>query len=135
MKKIVLSFSIILIILFCFKKIYAVNIEEEYTERYYSLTFDNLNSKNVNLLFEDIKGMIIEVEVDLKKFTKSYRLNTSMIDNVERDLTELVIDDLKRITNKEEVSVIELSGFRIVRIDLRCTKHDKDIILKRSENL
>ncbi len=135
MKKVFLSLSVMLIILFCFKKIYAVNYDEEYVESYYSLNFDCLNSKNLNKLFENIKGTVIEVEVQVDRFNNTYRFNTGMLDNLEKDLTILVLEDLKEVTNREEVSIIEISGFNIIRIDLRCTKHDKDIIVKRSESL
>ena len=129
MKKLLLSLSIFLLSLIL---IYPLNAtEDEYTEKYYSLEFDNLNSKNINEVFNGLKYNIIEVEVQTTRLTKSYRFNLSLVNNLEQELNNLILNDLKEILPREEISIIETKGFKITRIDLRCTKHDIKIILER----
>ncbi len=129
MKKLLLSLSIFLLSLIL---IYPLNAtEDEYTEKYYSLEFDNLNSKNINEVFDGLKYNIIEVEVQTTRLTKSYRFNLSLVNNLEQELNNLILNDLKEILPREEISIIETKGFKITRIDLRCTKHDIKIILER----
>ena len=124
MKKLLLSLSIFLLSLIL---IYPLNA----TEKYYSLEFDNLNSKNINEVFNGLKYNIIEVEVQTTRLTKSYRFNLSLVNNLEQELNNLILNDLKEILPREEISIIETKGFKITRIDLRCTKHGKEIILER----
>lgn len=129
MKKLLLSLSIFLLSLIL---IYPLNAtEDEYIEKYYSLEFDNLNSKNINEVFNGLKYNIIEVEVQTTRLTKSYRFNLSLVNNLEQELNNLILNDLKEILPREEISIIETKGFKITRIDLRCTKNDKEIILER----
>lgn len=129
MKKLLLSLSIFLLSLIL---IYPLNAtEDEYIEKYYSLEFDNLNSKNINEVFNGLKYNIIEVEVQTTRLTKSYRFNLSLVNNLEQELNNLILNDLKEILPREEISIIETKGFKITRIDLRCTKYDKEILLER----
>lgn len=129
MKKLLLSLSIFLLSLILIYPLIAT--EDEYKEKYYSLEFDNLNSKNINEVFNGLKYNIIEVEVQTTRLTKSYRFNLSLVNNLEQELNNLILNDLKEILPREEISIIETKGFKITRIDLRCTKHDKEIILER----
>lgn len=132
MKKLLLSLSIFLLLLLAFNKLNInANIDNDYIEKYYSLEFDNLNSKDINKLFKDLKGTIIEVEIETNRITKKYKINMSLVSNLERELSNIVLDDLKDILTREEISNLEIKGFKINKINLICTKHDKDIILER----
>ncbi len=129
MKKLLLSLSIFLLLLLLICPLNAT--EDEYIEKYYSLEFDNLNSKNINEVFNGLKYNIIEVEVQTTRLIKSYRFNLSLVNNLEQELNNLILNDLEEILPREEISIIETKGLKITRIDLRCTKHDKEIILER----
>ena len=96
MKKIFTIFTIILLSLFLLGKDLSgkESTTDKYKEEYKRIYFSSLNSKNINEIFDGLKGTIIEIEVKTKKFTKSYRLNTSMINNIEQKLTEKVLEDL-----------------------------------------
>lgn len=132
MKKLLLSLSIFLLLLLAFNKLNInANIDNDYIEKYYSLEFDNLNSKDINKLFKDLKGTIIEVEIETNRITKKYKINMSLVSNLERELSNIVLDDLKDFLTREEISNLEIKGFKINKINLICTKHDKDIILER----
>lgn len=105
--------------------------EDKYEEKVYSLDLDNFNSKDINEVFEGIKYNIIEIEIQTSRLTKSYRFNLSIVNNLEEELNKLVIDDLRDILSIEDISILEVNGFKISKIVLRCTKIDKDIILER----
>ena len=91
MKKLLLSLSIFLLLLLAFNKLNInANIDNDYIEKYYSLEFDNLNSKDINKLFKDLKGTIIEVEIETNRITKKYKINMSLVSNLERELSNIV---------------------------------------------
>lgn len=127
MKKLLFILSIFLCLF-----TYKINgLTNDYAERIYTIEFDNLSSKKINELFNGINAKIILVTVKTSRFTQEYRFNLSMTNNLERDLSELVINDLKSKISKEEISVIEVSGFSIKSIELRCNKLERDLILNR----
>ena len=135
MKKILTILLITAVILFLFIKIpikATTKSSYKYAENYNSIKFNNFNSKNLNELFEGINGTVIEIEIETPLFTKAYRFNTSMIDNVEQNLTEKVINDLISIGKRELAVSYKNTGIKIIRIDIRCTNEELEIIKKRS---
>lgn len=134
MKKIFTIFTIILLSLFLLRKSLSgvTNTTNKYKEEYKRIYFSSLNSKNINEIFDGLKGTVIEVEVDTKKFTKAYRLNTAMTNNIEQKLTEKVLEDLISTGDLELTAVYKTSGFMITRIDLICTSEIETIIKERS---
>ncbi len=133
MKKIFTILTIILISLFLLgKSLYGYENLDKYKEEYKRIYFSSLNSKNINELFDGLKGTVIEIEVKTKKFTKSYRLNTAMTDNIEQKLTEKVLKDLSSEGDLELTALYKASGFIITRIDLICTDEIKNKIIERS---
>lgn len=127
MKKVLFILSIFLCLF-----TYKINgLTNDYAEKVYTIEFDNLSSKRVNELFSGINAKIILVTVKTSRFTHEYRFNLNMTNNLEKDLNELVINDLKSKLPKEEISIIEVSGFSIKSIELRCNKLERDLILKR----
>lgn len=134
MKKILTIFTIILLSLFLLGKSLSgkVNTTNKYKEEYKRIYFSSLNSKNINELFDGLKGTVIEVEISTKKFTKAYRLNTAMTNNIEQKLTEKVLEDLSSTGDLELTAIYKTSGFTITRIDLVCTSAIENIIKERS---
>lgn len=137
MKKVFIWLSVIGIILFLFinssLSLKSSKNDYLYAENYHSIKFKNLNSKNLNELFLGINGTVIEIEVETQVFTKSYRFNTSMIDNVEQKLEEKVIKDLIKLGKRELATNYEVNGLKITRMDILCTKEELNIIKSRSE--
>ncbi len=135
MKKIFTIFTIILLSLFLLGKDLSgkESTTDKYKEEYKRIYFSSLNSKNINEIFDGLKGTIIEIEVKTKKFTKSYRLNTSMINNIEQKLTEKVLEDLTSLGDLELTALYKANGFIITRIDLICSKEVENIIKERSK--
>ncbi|MCI8330603.1 MAG: hypothetical protein HFE04_00710 [Bacilli bacterium] len=134
MKKIFTIITIIILSLFLL--INALSGKEnanKYKEEYKRIYFSSLNSKKINELFYGLKGTIIEVEIKTKKFTKAYRLNTSMTNNIEEKLSQEVLKDLKETGDLELAAVYKTSGFIITRIDIICTKEIENIIKERSK--
>ncbi len=138
MKKMLITFFIICLSLFLFiniPKYTAKNNEYIYTQDFHSIKFENLNSKNINELFSGISGTIVEVEVEIGTFTKSYRFNTSMLNDLERELTELVIEDLIIKGERELAVTHQIQGFKITRIDIRCTLEELEKIKNRDTRI
>ena len=134
MKKFFLIIFIVFITLFLsFNKIKG--IEYLGKEDHFRLYFDNLNSKNLDQLFSGINTVIIEIEVKTSSFTKSYRLNIIGSVNLEENLKKKVINDLIEMGKREEASYLNINGFKIIRIDLRCTESTLEIIKERSKNV
>ncbi len=135
MKKVLVTISILTMVLFLFLTNIKAESKEsntyEYKEDYYSIKFPNLNSKNINELFEGINGTVIEIEVQTKIFTKAYKFNTGMIDNVERHLEEKVTKDLKSLGKYELATNYQMNGVKVIRMDIRCTKKELDTIKSR----
>ena len=92
------------------------------------VSFKNENGEIVHELFEGINGTVIEIEVQTKIFTKAYRFNTGMIDNVERHLEEKVTKDLKSLGKHELATIYQMNGVKVIRMDIRCTKKELDTI-------
>jgi len=133
MKKLLTIFTVILLSLFILKQnLYSKEDYSKYKEEYKRIYFENLNSKNINELFEGLSGVIIEIEVKTKRFSKSYRINTAMTYNIEQKLTELVLKDLSLLGDQELTAIYITSGFTVTRIDLRCTEETLNIIKERS---
>lgn len=137
MKKVFITLTVIGIILFLFiNSTLSLKSSENnyiYKENYHSIKFKNLNSKNLNELFLGINGTVIEIEVETSLFTKAYRFNTSMIDNVEQKLTEKVIKDLIDLGKRELGTTYEIQGLKITRMDILCTTEELNLIKSRAE--
>ncbi len=137
MKKVLIYLTVIGIILFLFinSSLALITGDKDYMYRedYHSIKFKNLNSKNLNELFLGINGTVIEIEVETSIFTKSYRFNTSMIDNVEQKLEEKVTKDLIDLGKREQATTYQVQGYKITRMDILCTKEELNLIKTRTE--
>lgn len=132
--KIILSIFFIGTILFI-PFLFAEETEKTYVENVRTLEFTSFHSKKINEVFNGMKGMIIEIEIEIKNITKTYRVNTAMTDNLEKDLTEKVVKELEEDGLKELSSIASIKGFRINKIKLICTYEEANIILERSKNV
>ncbi len=132
--KIILSIFFIGTILFI-PFLFAEETEKPYVENVRTLEFTSFHSKKINEVFNGMKGMIIEIEIEIKNITKTYRVNTAMTDNLEKDLTEKVVKELEEDGLKELSSIASIKGFRINKIKLICTYEEANIILERSKNV
>ncbi len=124
MKKYILTITIILLTLFLFTKVFKGSKLESidlYEENNYSLEFENLNSKKLDELFKGIYAVIIEIEVETPTFTKSYELNWTANNNLEAKLNEYVYEDLKTLNQYDLLAEYTIKGYKITRIDLKCT--------------
>ena len=133
MKRIITIITICLLSLFLLKEsISSLEKNGKMREDYHRIFFDNLNTKNINELFEDLNGMVIEVEIKTRVFTKAYRLNTAMINNVEEKLSKMILEDLELVADRELVSIYKTSGFIVTRMDLICSDEIAKKIKDRS---
>lgn len=136
MKKILKSIIISLIILFLIliPKINANTKENyKYKETIHSIKFKNLNSKNLNELFNNISGTIIRIEVKTSYFTKTYNYNTNFTLDVEKSLIENVTKDLENLGKRELATTIRIEGIKITKMDIRCTYEELELITSRAE--
>ena len=109
--------------------------EYKYKEDSYVIEFDNLNSQDINKLFEGLNGGVIEVEVQIKNVIKTYRVNTLITDNLEYELTKKIVKSLENDNLRELSSIASIKGFRINKMILRCTLENYRIIKERSLNV
>jgi len=124
MKKVIFILSIIASFLFIinFKSDALINNDKlDVVEGFHSIEFENLNSKNINTLFKDLNGTVIEVEVETKQFTKSYKFNTRLTNNIEEIIMNKVVKDLIDMNERESAVYYQTKGFKINKIDLICT--------------
>ncbi len=132
MKRVLVCSIFILLTLFIFKNNIKASNDNPYKEGYHSISFDNLNSKNINSLFVGLNGTIIEIEVKTKAFTKSYRVNSNIVNNIEENITNKVLNDLKEMNKNELASIYKTSGFVITKINLICNNEELNIIKTRA---
>ena len=135
------KFILFIVILFTSLFLFESNIsgkstsENPYSENHYTLYFDNLNSKNLNKIFKDIYTVIIEIDVEMNNFKKTYRMNIDSYTNLERSLKKEVLNDLYSQNLYEQASYYNINGFKISRIYLRCNYNTLQIIKERSKNV
>ena len=93
MKKIFTIFTIILLSLFLLGKDLSgkESTTDKYKEEYKRIYFSSLNSKNINEIFDGLKGTIIEIEVKTKKFTKVNRKSIRRLNFIRRFRTNRAI--------------------------------------------
>ena len=129
--KVILSFFLIISMPFLF----AEENDKPYVENIRTIEFSTFHSKKINEVFNGMKGMIIEIEIEIRNITKTYQVNTAMTDNLEKDLTEKVVKELEEDGLKELSSIASIKGFKINKVKLICTNADANIILERSKNV
>ena len=131
--------KILLILLTIFLIIVVPKLNADSTYKYkednYVIEFDNFNSKDINKLFEDINGGVIEVEVQIKNIIKTYRINTLITDNLEYEITKKIVKSLETDNLRELSSIASIKGFKINKMTLRCTLNIYEIIKERSLNV
>ena len=129
MKKVLLILSIFLMLLFIPKlKGDSVN---KYIEKINEVSFDNLNSKKINEVFDGLNVGVIELEINFGFITKTYRVNLMNTTNLEKELTKKVVSELKKEGLREEAAVISVKGFKISKMILRSSEETIDIIKSR----
>lgn len=134
MKKLLTTLVIIVVVLFLF--ITKINAKKEfyiYRENYHNIKFKNLNSKNINELFDGINATVIEIEVKTQYFTKNYRFHTGITTNIERKLLEEITKDLKDLGKQELATTYQISGIKITRMGILCTYEELEKIKSRTE--
>lgn len=129
MKKLLLSFFIVSIPFLLIISKYKAESEDlvNIKEGYHSITFNNLNSKHLNDVLENVNGTVISIEVSTKELTKVYEFNTRITINLETELTNKFVKDLEELNKRETATYIQVKGFKINKIDLICT--DKEAIM------
>lgn len=103
-----------------------------YEENYHSIKFKNLNSKNVNKLFEDITATIIEIEVKTPYFSKNYKFHTGITNDIERSLLEKLTKDLKDLGKQELATSYQINGIKIIKMGVLCTYEELEKIKTRT---
>lgn len=133
MKRLLIIISIFL----CFFLVRVLNAQtkNDYVEKIYVTEFDNLNSKNINEVFKGLNGLVIEIEIEINSITKTYRVNTSVNNNLEKELLKKVVASLEEDGLKELAAIASIKGYKINKIKIRCTKEILNIIKMRSENV
>lgn len=135
MKKIFLTFFILvssMLLIFRVPSFKAIDNDYIYYQDYHIINFDNLNSKKLNDLLLGINGTLIEVEVTTNVFTKSYRFNTNMLNNLEKELTIKVIKDLEELGQRELAVTYKIQGFKINKMTIKCTIEELEKIKSRA---
>ncbi len=136
MKKIFICLVTIVLTLFIFNKninsLTNLNLQKQGT---YKIYFDNLTSKKINEVFDGIYAVIIKVEVKTSVFTKTYNLNLTVNDNLEKNIKAKVLEDLIKNGYYELASYYNIKDFRILSVDLRCPVGTLEIIKERSRNV
>lgn len=132
--KVILSFFLICFII-SIPFLFAEENDKPYVENIRTIEFSTFHSKKINEVFDGMKGMIIEIEIEIRNITKTYQVNTAMTDNLEKDLTEKVVKELEEDGLKELSSIASIKGFKINKVKLICTNADANIILERSKNV
>ena len=132
--KVILSFFLISFII-SMPFLFAEENDKSYVENIRTIEFSTFHSKKINEVFNGMKGMIIEIEIEIRNITKTYQVNTAMTDNLEKDLTEKVVKELEQDGLKELSSIASIKGFKINKVKLICTNADAHIILERSKNV
>ncbi len=132
--KVILSFFLISFII-SMPFLFAEENDKPYVENIRTIEFSTFHSKKINEVFNGMKGMIIEIEIEIRNITKTYQVNTAMTDNLEKDLTEKVVKELEQDGLKELSSIASIKGFKINKVKLICTNADANIILERSKNV
>lgn len=135
MKKMLIAFfifSISLFVVLTIPKYTAKTNEYIYNQDYHIIKFNNLNSKKLNDLLLGINGTVIEVEVTTNAFTKSYRFNTNMLSDLEKELTRVVINDLENKGLRESAVTHKIQGFKINKMSIRCTIEELNKIKHRA---
>ena len=132
--KVILSFFLISFII-SMPFLFAEENDKSYVENIRTIEFSTFHSKKINEVFNGMKGMIIEIEIEIRNITKTYQVNTAMTDNLEKDLTEKVVKELEQDGLKELSSIASIKGFKINKVKLICTNADANIILERSKNV
>ncbi len=136
MKKYITILTIILITLFIYIKPFngiTLKKEDINKENYHIIEFDNLNSKNLNKLFNGIYAVVIKIEVETELFTKNYELNWSSSSDLERKLNEYVYEDLKTIKKYDLLADYTAKGYKITKIELSCTYETLNKIKERTK--
>ena len=134
MKKLLSTLLIITIVLFLF--ITKINAKKEvyiYKENYHNVKFKNLNSKNINELFEGLNKTIIEIEVQTPFLTKNYQFHTGLTENIEKNLLEKVTKDLKELGKQELATTYQINGIKVTKMGILCTYEELEIIKTRTE--
>jgi len=131
MKKLLTTITIILIVLFLFYSKLNAKQEYKYKENIHSVKFKNLNSKNINSLFEDINETVIEIQIQTPFFTKNYHFHTGITNNIERILLEKLTQDLKELGKQELATTYQVNGIKVTKMKIICTYEELEIIKSR----
>ena len=132
MKKVLLILSIFLLLVFI-PNLKAVK-ENDYLEKVNKITFNNLSSKRINEVFEDLNVGVIELEISLGFITKNYKVNYYYTDNLEKELTKKIVNELEKEGLREEAVTATIKGFKINKMILRCNEETIKIIKSRSND-
>lgn len=133
MKKLLITFEVMSVVLFLFiTNTNALKATYKYEEGYHNIKFTNLNSKNLNTLFDGINETIIEIEVQTPYFTKSYQFHTGITTNIEKELLEKITKELKILGKQELATNYQINGIKITRMIILCTNEELEIIKTRT---
>lgn len=104
-----------------------------YEENYHTVKFKNLNSKNVNKIFESITATIIEIEVKTPFFTKNFQFHTGITTNIEKILMEKITKELKNLGKQELATTYQINGIKITKMKILCTYEELEKIKTLTE--
>lgn len=127
---------IILVLILSIMCIPVLNAGEydKYKEGVHEISLDNVTNKNINNILKDIKGTIIEVEIEIKGIKKVFKVNSAITSNIEKEITKRVVKALE--IDDREISVLaSVHGYKINYIKLICTNEIVDIITSRTYNI
>ena len=133
MKKLLVS-----VILFSFivfnnleaKSDYDYNFDKERV-----IEFDSLTSNNINYVFNDLDIYMIDIDVMIGLEVMTFRINTYLYKDIEREITRKVINDLIENNKREYATIAEIKGYKVIKARLICSDRTLDIIRFRANNL
>ena len=137
MKKVLIISIFLLSSIIYYNHLYADNLiikEDYYFEKIHEIETDNLPSNKVNKVFKDLDIFMIEIEVEIRNVIKTYKVNTYLTGNIEKELTKSIVNELNDEGLRELSAVIMYKGFTIKKVKLLCSDYVYDLIKERIKN-